>query len=66
MRPTHELLEIYEKCRRAGIYSRDFERYKLTPQQMLMAGIREGLAVDRKDYWQAAGKDALSLPFNQD
>ena len=61
MRPTHELIETYEHCRRAGIYSRDFEKCKLTPQQMLMEGIREGLTVSRSDFWQAAGERCFEL-----
>jgi hypothetical protein len=58
---THELLESYEKCQRAGIYDRDWEKYKLTPHKMLMEGIREGLTIDRKDYWQAAGEICFEL-----
>lgn len=61
MRPTHELLETFERCRRAGIYARDFERYKITPHQMLMSGIREGLTIDRQDFWQAAGEKCFEL-----
>ena len=61
MAPTHELIESYEHCHRAGVYARDWQRYKLTPQQMLMAGIREGLTIDRKDFWHAAGEKCYEL-----
>jgi len=61
MHPTHELIEHYEHCRREGIYARDWEKYKITPHQMLMSGIREGLISDRKDFWQAAGEKCFEL-----
>jgi hypothetical protein len=61
MRPTHELIEHFEHCRREGIFARDWEKYKLTPHQMLMEGIMEGLTIDRKDFFQAAGEKCYEL-----
>lgn len=61
MTPTHELIEHYEHCRREGIFARDWYKYKLTPQQMLAEGIREGLTSPRQDFYQAAGEKCFEL-----
>ena len=60
-RPTHKLIEHYEHCHREGIFARDWERYKLMPQEMLMSGVREGMTVSRSDFWQAAGEKCFEL-----
>ena len=60
-RPTSELVEDSEHCNRKGIYSRDFHKIRLSPSQLLMRGIREGLTSARADYGQAAGEMCFEL-----
>ncbi len=64
MRTTHELLEHFEHCRREGIYARDWYKAKVSPQQMLAAGMREGLLSSRPDFGQAAGERCFELAVN--
>ena len=60
-RPTYELLEASEHCARHGQYARDWQKAKISPSQMLMAGIHEGLATDSKDFGQSAGEKCYEL-----
>jgi hypothetical protein len=63
-RPTYELIEHFEHCHREGIYSRDWQKAKLSAPQMLMAGIREGLTIDAKGWGQSAGERCYELAVN--
>lgn len=61
LRPTHELIEPFERCNRLGIFNRDWIRNKISPAQMLAVGIREGLVSQRPDFNQAAGEKVFEL-----
>src|ERR1700722_2982503 len=59
---TASLLTEYEKCPRAAWYALQWERYKLTPVQMLQRGVHHGLLDgERKDVGQSAGEHLFSL-----
>jgi len=56
-----ELLTDFELCDRRGYWSRDWERGRITFQQLLEAGIKAGLTSTRMDYGQEAGEAVISL-----
>lgn len=62
--PSHELLESYERCNRYGIYAREWRKIKISPQKMLMEGIREGILSDSRDFGQTAGERCFELAVN--
>lgn len=55
------LLTHYEHCRLDGWWSRDWERRKLEPNQMLRVGLRIGLTSTRPDFGQHAGEHCYTL-----
>jgi hypothetical protein len=55
------LLTAFEPCNRKGIWSRDWERIKIDLNELLQAGLREGLTTTRKDFGQAAGEKIIAI-----
>jgi hypothetical protein len=58
---TDELLTQSEICERAAYWSLDWEKAKITPNQLLQAGIREGLLSSRSDYGESAGEKVVEI-----
>ena len=55
------LLSAYERCNRLGIWSRDWEKTKVDPKEILAAGIKEGLTTNRQDFGDAAGECIIGI-----
>ena len=58
---TDTLLSTAETCRRAGFWALDWEKRKITPNELLQAGIREGLLSNRPDFNEAAGEHVIGI-----
>jgi len=56
-----QLLSVYEPCNRAGIWSRDWERIKIDLEELLQAGLKEGVTTTRKDIGEAAGERIMDI-----
>ena len=59
--PTDELLSQTEICERAGFWALDWKRARITFQQLLEAGVREGLLTEREDHGECAGEAVIGL-----
>ena len=59
MQNTDELLATTETCERAGYWSLDWEKARITPNQLLQAGIKEGLLSTRTDFGECAGEKVI-------
>lgn len=57
---TDELLTAIETCERAAYWSQRWERAKITPNQLLEVGIREGLLTNRPDFGECAGEAVIA------
>ena len=55
------LLELYERCPRAGYFGAKWKRRKLTETEILQEGVRVGVTTLRPDFGQAAGEHCFSL-----
>jgi hypothetical protein len=66
MYETDELLSQIETCERAAYWSLDWERARITPNQLLQAGIREGLLSERRDFGQAGGEKIIEIAANRE
>ena len=58
---TDELLTQIETCERAAYWALDWEKNRITPNQLLMEGVKEGLLADRDDYGQGAGERVVEI-----
>lgn len=58
---TDELLTQIEVCERAAYWSLDWEKKRITPNQLLQDGLREGLLSSRVDYGEAAGEKIVEI-----
>jgi hypothetical protein len=58
---TDELLTITETCRRAAFWASSWQRKKISPNELLLTGIREGLLSDRTDFHEAAGEKVIEI-----
>jgi hypothetical protein len=58
---TDDLLSQIEICERAGYWSLDWQRAKITFQQLLESGVREGLTTSRPDHGEAAGEAVIGI-----
>jgi len=56
-----QLLTSYEPCNRKGVWSRDWQKWKISDTEMLQRSIRAGLLSDRSDFNVVAGEEAMSL-----
>ena len=56
-----QLLSAYERCNRAGVWSRDWRKWKMFDTEMLQRSIRAGLLSDRKDFNIASGEETMTL-----
>jgi hypothetical protein len=61
MEDTAALLTSDENCHRAGFWSQQWEKNKLTPARMLDFGIRAGLTYDGEDFGEEAGSVVYEL-----
>ena len=55
------LLSNYEPCNRRGVWSRDWERIKIDLNELLQAGIAEGMTSSRPDFNEAAGERIMEI-----
>ena len=58
---TDELLSQIETCERSAYWSLDWEKSRITPNQLLQEGIKEGLLSSRVDYGQTAGERVVEI-----
>jgi len=58
---TDELLSQTEVCERAGYWSLDWQRARITFQQLLEAGVREGVMTSRPDHGECAGEAVIGI-----
>lgn len=59
---TAELITFDESCHRAGHWAQSWEKYKLTPTQMLQIGVESGvMETKRKDWGEFAGETVYGL-----
>jgi hypothetical protein len=58
---TDELLSQIETCERAAWWSLDWEKSRITPNQLLLEGIREGLLSGRSDFNESAGERVVEI-----
>lgn len=58
---TDELLSQTEVCERAGYWSLDWQRARITFQQLLEAGVREGVTTSRPDHGECAGEAVIGI-----
>jgi len=58
---TDELLSQTEICERAGYWAVDWQRAKITFQELLEAGVREGVTTSRVDHGEAAGEYVIGI-----
>jgi hypothetical protein len=58
---SDELLSTIETCERAAYWSLDWERSRITANQLLQDGIRSGLLSKRKDFGQESGETVIGL-----
>ena len=61
MRPSAELLTMYEPCNRKGAWGRDWQRAKIDIYELLQAGIAEGVISSRSDFGVAAGEEVVAI-----
>lgn len=61
-----ELLTVYEPCNRAGYWDRDWERIKIGLDELLQAGLKEGVTTERKDFGEAAGEAIISIAASRE
>ena len=55
------LLTHYEHCQLDGFWSRNWQRAKLEPNEMIQAGLKAALTSERKDFGQAGGEHCYQL-----
>jgi hypothetical protein len=60
------LLTSYEPCNRCGIWDRDWERIKITLEELLQAGIKEGVTTTRQDIGEAAGERIMEISASRE
>lgn len=56
-----ELLSHFERCCRAGYWSRDWRRHKMSPTEMLSTAVRRALIEDDPDPGERAGEHMVTL-----
>jgi hypothetical protein len=56
-----QLLTEYEHCNRAGVWSRDWKKWKIKDTEMIQRSIRAGLLSDRPDFNVASGEETMTL-----
>jgi hypothetical protein len=61
-----QLLSAYEPCNRKGIWDRDWERAKITFDELLQVGIKEGVTTDRQDIGDAAGEKIMEISASRE
>ncbi len=59
---TAEILTAYECCDRKGFWSRDWQRRRLTPNEMLRRALTAGVTEsERSDFGEVAGETIMEL-----
>jgi hypothetical protein len=58
---TDELLSTIETCERAAYWSLDWEKSRITPNQLLMEGIKTGLLSSRHDFGESSGEKVVEI-----
>src|ERR1700677_4040475 len=58
---TDELISQAEICERSAFWALDWKRAKITFQQLLELGVKEGLTTPRSDHGEAAGEAVIGL-----
>jgi hypothetical protein len=61
MLPTDELLTQTEICERSAFWALDWQRAKITFQELLGLGVREGVTTSRVDHGEAAGEFVIGI-----
>ena len=55
------LLTSYEPCNRAGVWDRDWQRAKISLDELLQEGLKEGVTTLAKDLGEAAGERIMEI-----
>ena len=61
-----QLLTAYEQCNLKGIWSRDWQRARITLEELLQSGIREGVTTTRQDIGDAAGERIMEISASRE
>ncbi len=61
MRPSAELLNMVESCKRKGTWGRDWVKWKISDTEMIQRSIRAGLLSERPDFDVVAGEETMTL-----